>query len=230
LKSVVKIRHVEFPAPHGVFEIVYEPQPNPSSPSFTPPSLREEIKVLSSQELELDAYFKANQSASCQMAAPAPGSCQPGRVSINLPPFQPTGATPAQEIHGCAQLESQATQDKLPELSKKAAQLPEVLSFAQASAEASPEATQAAVAVANRMKATPGIECVAIVGQVSPGEHPSVANERTKTARQLLLQNGVDASRLLVIPVTEAVYGGGTEAPPPDPAKRRVTFRILLSK
>lgn len=229
-KSLHKIREVEFPAPHGVFEVVYEPQPNPASPNFTPPALREEIKVMSAHELELDAYFQRNQSAACQMAAPPPGSCQPGRMSINLPPFQPTGAAPAQEIRGCAQLESQATQDKLPELTKKAAQMPEVVMFAQASAEASPEATQVAAAIAQRMKATPGIECVAIVGQVSPGEHPAVANERAKTVRQLLLQNGVDAARLTTIAVTEAVYGGGTEAPPPDPQKRRVTLRILLAR
>lgn len=230
LKSALKIRQVEFPTPHGVYEVVYEPQANPSNPTFTPPALREEIRVLSSQELELDAYFKQNQSASCQMAAPPPGSCQPGKMSINLPPFQPTGAAPAQEIRGCAQIESQATQDKLPELSKKAAQMPEVILFAEASAQASPEATGALQAIAQRMKATPGIECVAIVGQVSPGESPGLANQRANTARQLLIQNGVDPSRLTNIAVTEAVYGGGTEAPPKDPAKRRVTLRILLAK
>jgi outer membrane protein OmpA-like peptidoglycan-associated protein len=230
LKSVLKIRQVEFPTPHGIYEVIYEPQANPSNPNFTPPALREEIKVLSSQELELDAYFKQNQSASCQMSAPQQGSCQPGKVSINLPPFQPTGATPAQEVHGCAQLESQATQDKLPELSKKAQQMPEVIQFGEASSEASPEATQAVNAVAQRMKASPGIECVAIVGQISPGESISVANDRARTVRQLLIQGGVDPGRLTTIPVTEALYGGGTEAPPKDPTKRRVTLRILLAK
>jgi outer membrane protein OmpA-like peptidoglycan-associated protein len=227
---VLKVRQVEFPTPHGIYEVVYEPQASPSSPNFTPPALRDEIRVLSSQELELDGYFKQNQTATCQMAAPAPGSCQPGKMAINLPPFQPTGATPAQEIHGCAQIESQATQDKLPELSKNATQMPEVILFAEASAQASPEAVQAATAVAQRMKATPTIECVAVVGSTSPGEQPGVAQERAKAVRQLLLGNGVDGARLTTITVTEAVYGGGTEAPPPDPKKRRVILRILLQK
>lgn len=230
LKSVVKVRHAELPVPHGIFEVIYEPQSNPSSPNFTPPALREEIRVLANQELELGDYFKKHETAPCQMAAPPQGTCQPGKVSINLPPFQPTGATAAQEVHGCAQIESQATQDKLPELSKNAQQMPEVMLFEQASAVAGAEVTQAAAAAAQRMKATPGIECVAVVGQVSPGEHPSVANERAKAVRDLLLKNGIDASRVTIVAVTAAVYGGGTEAPPPDPQKRRVTLRILLSR
>ena len=230
LKSVVKIRHAELPVPHGIFEVIYEPQSNPSSPNFTPPALREEIRVLANQELELDDYFKKHETAPCQMSAPPQGTCQPGKVSIALPPFQPTGATAAQEVHGCAQSESQATQDKLPELSKNAQAMPEVMLFEQSSAVASAEVATAAQTAAQRMKSSPGIECVAVVGQVSPGEHPSVATERATAVRKLLLDSGVDPSRITTITVTAAVYGGGTEAPPPDPQKRRVTLKILLSR
>ncbi|MBK7582708.1 MAG: hypothetical protein IPI67_21240 [Myxococcales bacterium] len=230
LKSVTKIREVEFPAPHGIYEVIYEPQSNPSNTTFTPPILREEIRVMSSQEVELDGFFAQHQTATCQMAAPPPGVCEPGKLSINLPPFQPTGATPAQQVHGCAQIESQATQDKLPELSKNAAQMPEEILFSEASAVATPEATAQVTAAAARIKANPGIECVAIVGQISPGEQPAVAMERARTVRQLLLQNGVEATRLTTLTLTAAVYGGGSEAPPPDPKKRRTTLRILLQR
>jgi outer membrane protein OmpA-like peptidoglycan-associated protein len=230
LKSVVKIRHTELPVPHGIFEVIYEPQSNPSNPNFTPPALREEIRVLASQELELDDYFKKNETAPCQMAASPQGTCQPGAVSIALPQFQPTGATPSQEIRGCAQIESQASQDRLPELSKNAQQMPEIMLFGESSAATTPEIVQAAQAVAQRIKSSPGIECVAVVGQVSPGEQGAVATERAKAIRQILLQNGVEPARLTTITVTAAVYGGGTEAPPPDPAKRRVTLRVLLAR
>jgi len=230
LKSVLKVRQIEFPTPHGVYEVIYEPEANPASPNYTPPALREEIKVISSQELELEAYFQKNQRAPCRMAAPAPGSCEPGKMAIDLPTFQATGATPANEIRGCAQIESQATQDQLPALSKNATQMPEVVSFADRSAEASAEANQVLGQVAQKLKATPGIECVAIVGQVSPGEPANVANDRARTVRDALIRAGVEPARLTTITVTEAVFGGGTEAPPPDPTKRRVTLRVLLQR
>lgn len=230
LKSVIKIRHAELPVPHGIFEVIYEPQSNASNPNFTPPALREEIRVPAAHELELDDYFKKNETAPCQMSPSPQGTCQPGAVSINLPPFQPTGVTPSQEIRGCAQIESQATQDRLPELSKNAQQMPEVMLFAEASAATSPEIVLAAQTAAQRIKASPGMECVAVVGQVSPGEQAAVAAERAKAVRQLLLQNGVEPARLTTITVTAAVFGSGTEAPPPDPSKRRVTLRVLLAR
>jgi len=230
LKSIVKLREAELPMPHVVLEVMYEPQQNASSPNFTPPAVREEMKILASQELELRAHFEANALAQCHMAAPAPGSCQPGRMSVNLPPFQPTGATPAQGIRGCAQIESQATQDRLPELTAGVTQLNEVFTFADSSAEPTPEAVQIAARIAQQLRDKPSIECVAVVGQVSPGEAPLLAHERARKIRDLLLTGGVEAARLTTIAITAQVYGSGTTAPPPDPQKRRATLRVLLER
>ena len=87
-----------------------------------------------------------------------------------------------------------------------------------------------ASAVAGRMSSTPGIECVAIVGQISPGEQPALAAERARTVRQLLETGGVAGSRLTTVIITEAVFGTGTGGPVVDPQKRRVTLRILLKR
>lgn len=230
LKSIVKLREAEFPVPHVVLEVVYEPQQSSSSPSFTPPAVREEVKILASQEAELRAHFEANAMAQCHMAAPAPGSCQPGRMSVNVPAFQATGATPAQAIAGCAQIESQATQDQLPALTQGKTQIPDVFAFAESSAELTPEAVQAAARIAQKLRDTPRIECVAVVGQVSPGESPALAQERARKVRDLLLTGGVEAARLTTIAITQQVYGAGTTAPPPDPEKRRATLRVLLER
>ena len=58
------------------------------------------------------------------------------RLAVKRRRFQPTGAQAASEVRGCAQIEHQATQGKLPELSKNAATMPEVFLFAESSAEA----------------------------------------------------------------------------------------------
>jgi outer membrane protein OmpA-like peptidoglycan-associated protein len=230
LKGVTKLREAELPVPHAVYEALYEPQPNPSNPNYTPPAIRKELHVLGNQELELEAYLKQNEKVPCHMAAPAPGDCTPGQLALELPPFAPTGAQAANEVHGCAQIEHQATQDKLPELSKNAASMPEVFLFAESSARASDDAVRLANAVAARMTGSPGIECVAIVGQISPGEAPGLAADRARTVRQLLEAGGVAPGRLTTITITENVYGTGTGGPATDPNKRRVTLRILLQR
>lgn len=230
LKSVTKLREAEFPVPHVVMEAVFEPQQNPSSPNFTPPAIRQEFKVMANQEQELRGWLEKNSASQCQMAAPPPGSCQPGPTRVALPEFRATGATAAGEIHGCAKIESSATQDQLPSLQQAAAAMPDVFAFAESSAEATPDVAKAAGSAARRIAEDPGIECVAVVGQVSPGEPPGLAAERARKVRELLVGAGVDGARLTTISVAQAVFGSGTAAPPPDPNKRRVTLKVLLRK
>ena len=230
LKGIAKLREAEFPVPHAVLELVYQPESNASSPTFTPPAVREEVKILAAQELELRAHVEQHSRVQCQMAAPAPGSCQPGRMSLAIPPFNPTGATAAAEVPGCAQSESQATQDQLPAMTAGATPITEVFSFGESSAELTPDAAQAANQVAQRLVENPGIECVAVIGQVSPGEQASLAAERARKVRELLMSAGVQGARLTVISVTQQVFGAGSEAPPPDPSKRRAILRVLLQR
>ncbi len=228
LKSLTKLREVEFPVPHAVYEALYEPQQNPSSPGFTPPAVRQELKVMSSQELELQAYLDKNKTVECHMQAPPPGACQPGPVQLALPAFEPTGATPASQVKGCAQIESQATQDRVAQLSQNTTPIPEVFSFDESSAELGPASQQSAAAVAARLGQSPGIECVAIVGQISPGEAPALANDRARAVKKILEAAGVDPSRLMTITVTQQVYGTGTAGPVADPTKRRATLKVIL--
>lgn len=231
LKGITKLREAEFPVPHVVLELVYQPEENASSPGFTPPAVREEVKILAAQELELRTHVEQKAArVQCQMAAPAPGSCQPGPVSLAIPPFTPTGATAANEVKGCAQIESQATQDQLPAMTAGATPITEVFSFGESSAELGAESAQAANRVAQRLVETPSIECVAVVGLVSPGEPPGLAAERARKVRELLMTAGVEGARLTIISVTQQVYGAGSEAPPPDPAKRRAVLRVLLQR
>ena len=46
-----------------------------------------------------------------------------------------------------------------------------------------------------REAAQPGIECIAVVGQTSPGEQPVLANERSRAIVKLLTTGGVDSTR-----------------------------------
>ena len=214
--------------PHVVMEGLYEPQQNPQSPNFTPPAVRQEFKIMASQAAELQAWLEKNPRVPCHMAAPPPGTCDPGQMRVDVPAFVATGETPANQVHGCAQIESQATQDKLQALSKNAAAMPEIFGFGENSSDPTSEAQQTAQSIAARLKQNPGIECIAIVGQISPGEQPALANARAATVRRLLEAGGVESSRMITITVTEQVYGTGTAAPPPDPTKRRATLRVLL--
>ena len=228
LKSVKKLREVEFPVPIVVVEALYEPQQSASSPNFTPPAIRQEFKVMSAQEPELEAYLDQNRSVQCHMQAPPQGACQPGPVLLALPAFQPTGAVPGSEVKGCAQIEHQATQDRVAQLSQNTTVIPEVFSFDESSSEATPASQQAATAVAARLTQSRGIECIAIVGQISPGEAPALANERARAVKKLLEAAGVDPTRLMTITVTEQVYGTGSSGPVADPTKRRATLRVIL--
>ncbi len=186
LKSVTKLREVEMPVPHAVIQAIYEPQSSPQSANYTPPSVPKEFQVYANQEDELRTWLEANQNVSCQMTAPPPGSCTPGEMAVNLPPFTPTGQTAASEVHGCAQIESSSTQDQLPSMTQNAEQLPQVFLFEQSSSEPTGEIIQAVDEVGKKLAADTNIECVAVVGQISPNEQPQVADQRARTIRGLL--------------------------------------------
>jgi hypothetical protein len=150
-------------------------------------------------------------------------------MALNLPPFAPTGAVASNEVKGCAKIESSATQDQLPALSEKAEQMPQVFLFAQGSAEANGDTLKAIDEAGKRLTTDASIECIAVVGQISPDEQPSVADERARTIRGLLQGAGVDTSRMTTITINQALFGPGA-VKASQPEKRRVTLRILLKR
>lgn len=229
LKGVVKLREAELPVPHAVMQAVFEPQPNSTSPNYTPGSVMPEFKILANQEVEFREWIQKNQAVPCQMPTPAPGSCVPENVSLNLPQFQATGAVASSEVKGCAQIESSSTQDQLPALTEKAEQMPQVFLFGPSSSEANGDTLKAVDEAGKRLVGDPSIECVAIVGQISPDEQPQVADERARTIRGLLQGAGVDTSRMTTITINQALFGPGA-VKASEPEKRRVTLRILLKR
>jgi hypothetical protein len=132
-------------------------------------------------------------------------------------------------VKGCAKIESSSTQDQLPALTEKAEQMPQVFLFGPSSSEADGEALKLVDEAGKRLVADQSIECVAVVGQISPDEQPQVADERARTIRGLLQGAGVDTSRMTTITINQALFGPGT-AKTAQPEKRRVTLRILLKK
>lgn len=232
LRSITKIREAEFPAPHVVLEVIYAPQTNSQYPSFTPPEVREQMQVLANQELPLRDHFAAHAQAQCHVKPAPPGKCIPGDVIVQVPPFNPdtTVASTPTGPTGCAQIESQATQDRVRGDIQTGSTMSEVFQFEQSSSELSPAAQPMVAAIAQRLKQTPALECVAVVGYVSPGEQMGIADSRARAVKSALVAQGVDASRLVIIAVTQNVFGSGTGAPPPDPKMRKVMLRVLLDR
>jgi hypothetical protein len=229
LKGIAKLREAELPVPHAVMQAVYEPQPNAQSPNYTPGSVMPEFKILANQEVEFREWIQKNQTVSCSMPQPAPGSCVPENVTLNLPQFAPTGAVASSEIKGCAQIESSSTQDQLPALTEKAEQMPQVFLFAPSSSEANGDTLTGVEEAGKRLVADTSIECIAIVGQISPDEQPQVADERARTIRGLLQGAGVETTRMTTITINQNLFGPGT-VKTSQPEKRRVTLRILLKR
>jgi outer membrane protein OmpA-like peptidoglycan-associated protein len=100
--------------------------------------------------------------------------------------------------------------------------------FAVGSSALSPDATSTANAVAKRMASEPSLECLGVVGQISPGESPSLAEARARAVKQLLISLGVEAKRLQTIAATASVFGPGSKAQAEEPDSRRVSLSVLL--
>lgn len=232
LTAVTKVQEKEFPVPHVVIEAVYTPQENPQYRSYTPPEVREYFKVLANQEAAVRDHVQRNAAVQCHLKPPPPGECLPGTVAMALPPFDATAATAQTDVApkpaGCAQIESQATQDQMGKVGASATQIPEEIQFERGSAEVPANAAELANQLAQRIRGNPRLECIAVVGQVAPGESQGLADQRARAIKNLLLENGVDPARLVIITANIPVFGAGSAPPPDDPEKRRVRLRVLL--
>ena len=233
LTAINKVQEKEFPVPHVIMEAVYTPQRNAQYPSFTPPEAREHFKVLANQEQAVREHVQRQATVQCQLKPPPPGQCMPGTMHLAFQPFdamaQGSVADTGPKAAGCAQIESQAAQDRMQsQVGSAATSIPEEFQFARGSAEPPADAAQLANQLAQRIRSNAKLECVAVVGQVAPGETQGLADQRARAIKNLLLENGVDPARLMIITTTVPVFGSGAAPPPDDPEKRRVRLRVLL--
>ncbi len=231
LEAVTKVREAEFPAPHVILEVMYAPIPNQKYPNFTPPDLREEIQVMANQEIVAREHLQRHSPTQCHMVPPPPEQCVPGKLAVNVPPFQPVaGGATATGPTGCAQIENHATQDRVRNDLGASETMSEIILFAESSSKIEESAAPQIAAVAGKLSSDASVECVAVVGQLTPGESHALAQQRAQAVKDALIAAGIDGARLMTIAVTQNVFGAGTEAPPPNPKDRRVTLRIVLRK
>lgn len=217
------------PVPYLVYEAVYAPQHNASYPQFTPADVRVRVGALAKKEQALVDTMKAQSSVSCH-AAPVPGSCIPGDVIADVKPFDAETAesNSAPQTTGCAAIDASSEQDRLSRTTASTTQIAERFTFAADSASLSPEATATANAVAKRLLSDAHIECLGVIGQISQGEPASLAENRARAVKQLLISLGVEGKRLTTIAVNSNVYGAGAKTPEVDPNLRRVSLSVLL--
>lgn len=233
LANITKVEDAEFPTPHVVLEATYRPVPNPNYPGFTPGALTERSWAKAEHELLLYDFIEAHPRVACRAEAPPNGACTAPKIAISLPPFDPELAeknAPAPKITGCAQIEATSTQDKLQRGQNTQTFIAQKLSFAQDSAELPPDADALTAQVAKMMADRPGIECLGVVGQITSGESPSLAERRANAVRDLLGAHGVALTRLLTIGATAKVFGNGSRPADPDPNDRRVGFSVLIER
>lgn len=231
LRSVTKVEDAEFPIPHVVYEAVYQPIANATHPEYTPGALAERTLAKAEYELPLYDYLEAHPRVACRTEAPPSSACVAPKVVLALPPFdaeQAARTVAAPPVTGCAQIEATSTQDKLQGGQQTQTFVPQRVKFAQNSADLPPDADGVTGEVARLLAEKPSIECLGVVGQITSGEPPALAEQRAKAVRDLLGAHGVALGRLLTIGVTAKVFGNGTRPEDADPADRRVSFSVLL--
>lgn len=233
LASITKVKDAEFPTPHVVLEAIYRPVPNVSSPNFTPGALAKQTWAKAQHELPLYDYLEAHPRVPCRTQAAVNTACVAPQLVVSLPEFDAEAATrsaAAPPITGCAQIEATSTQDKLQGGQQTQTFIGQRLKFERDSAELPPGADAIAAEVAQLLAQKPSIECLGVVGQISMGERPALAEQRAKAVRDLLAAQGVQAARLLTIGVTAKVFGTGSRPEEGEPDDRRVGFSVLLEQ
>ncbi|RYZ08469.1 MAG: hypothetical protein EOO73_08465 [Myxococcales bacterium] len=231
LASITKVEDAEFPTPHVVLEAVYRPVPNDRHPGYTPGALAKKTWAKAQHELPLYDYLEAHPRVACRTETPTAGACVAPSVTVALADFDAEAATrtaAAPPVTGCAQIEATSTQDKLQGGQTTQTFVSQRLQFAVNSAELPPDAQSVTAEVAQLLKSKPSIECLGVVGQISMGEPPALAETRAKAVRDLLGTHGVDSTRLLTVGVTAKVFGNGSRPEDGDPADRKVGFSVLL--
>jgi outer membrane protein OmpA-like peptidoglycan-associated protein len=233
LTGITKVEDAEFPTPHVVLEARYQPIPNAAHPSYTPGALAKKSWAKAQYELPLYDYLEAHPRVACRAEASATQACVAPSVSVALADFDPrttAGTDAAPPVSGCAQIEATSTQDKLQGGQNTQTFVSQRIKFAQNSAELPPDADELTGQVAELLRSKPSIECLGVVGQISMGEPPALAEQRAKAVRDLLGAHGVAISRLITIGVTAKVFGNGSRPEDGDPADRKVGFSVLLEQ
>jgi outer membrane protein OmpA-like peptidoglycan-associated protein len=231
LASVTKVEDAEFPIPHVVMEAVYRPVQNAQYPGYTPGAISRRTMAKSQYELALYDFLEAHPRVSCNTEAPRGGACVAPTVAVGMPPFDPETAaknTAAPPVTGCAQIEATSTQDRLRSGQQTNTFVSQHVAFAENSAELPPDADQLTGEVAKLLLQKPGIECLGIVGQITSGESPGLAEARANAVRGLLGAHGVSLARLLTIGATAKVFGNGSRPADPEAKDRKVSFTVLL--
>jgi outer membrane protein OmpA-like peptidoglycan-associated protein len=229
LSGLTKVEEREMPLPWVVYEGVYTPQNNASSPQFSPAEVRMRFGAPAANELALKDQLNEQAAVPCH-APMTPGTCLPGTVVADVQPFDPTRAQEKAALRptGCAAIEAASEQDRLNQSYEPSQTIPERFTFNEGSAEVSKDATETANAIAKRMAFDANMECVGVIGQISAGESPSLAEARARAVKALLESLGVDKSRLMTVALTSRVYGPASNPMPADPGTRRVSFSVLL--
>ena len=230
LRSLTKVEDRDLPIPYVVYEAIYAPQVSTQYPQYTPAEVRLRFGTPAQYEFALQDHLKAQATVTCQSPV-AQGSCIPEGIVANVTPFDPEHAViaPPQHATGCAAIEAASEQDRLNQSRNATVVIPDRFLFAVDSSALSPEATTTASAVAKRLQADPTLECVGLVGQITPGESPSLAEARAHAIKDLLISMGVERGRLLTIAVTANVFGPGAKPLEEDERNnRRVSLSVLL--
>lgn len=233
LTGVTKVEDKEFPVPHVVLEAMYRPLPNRAYPDVTPPAIAQRTIVKSELELQLRDHLEAHARVACAAPPPPSGNCAASQVTVSVPEFDVAAAEQrlaAPAVVGCAQLEASSAQDQVTQNRQTQTVVNQRFAFPEGSAQLPVEADTVAKQLAKMLSQKPEIECLGIVGQVSAGESPGLADERAKAVRDLLGAHGVALTRLLTIAATAKVFGTGGRPAEPDPGDRRVGFSVLLEK
>jgi outer membrane protein OmpA-like peptidoglycan-associated protein len=230
LTNFTKVREVEFPVPHAVYEAIYTPLHNPQSPNYTPPALRLEVTAVSKHEQALHEHMTRYSQISCQQSIKE--GCAYNPVVANLPKFNPDHYAPAQAQaagpQGCEKIEAQGVGPN-PEIGKDTTEtLPERFLFPSNDSAPDASMTPLAQSVAQRLNADPSIECVGVVGQSAAGESPGLGELRAQAIKRLLLQHGVTAERMMTISASTPLYGPGNERQPAKPEDQRVSITVIL--
>jgi outer membrane protein OmpA-like peptidoglycan-associated protein len=229
LRALTKVEDRDLPMPYVVYEAIYTPQPNPQHAQYTPAEVRLRFGAPGQYEFALQDHLKAQSTVSCQSPV-AQGSCIPEGIVANVLPFDAEHAAVAPPTHasGCAAIEAASEQDRVNQSRNATVVMPERFVFDVDSAALSPEATTTASGVAKQLQADPTLECVGLVGQITPGESASLAEARAHAVKELLVSMGVARGRLLTIAVTANVFGPGAKVQDAEPNKRRVSLSVLL--
>ena len=230
---MTKVEDKEFPVPHVVLEALYRPLPARNYPDVTPGAFAQRTIVKSELELQLRDHLEAHQRVACAAPPPPNGSCAAPQVRVSVPEFDIAAAEQrlaAPRAIGCAQIEAASTQDEVRQHRQTLTVVSERFDFHEGSAQLPVEADQLARKIAQLLSQRPEIECLGIVGQVSAGESPGLADQRAAAVRNLLGAHGVAPTRLLTVAATAKVFGTSGRPAEPAPGDRRVSFSVLLEK